>query len=212
MPKTIKTKVVGVSFGNGQELIEYLSEGDSLFLEREPENEHDENAIAVYVDQYQNEQIGYLSSDLAEELAPQIDSGQMIMAEVTAITGEGERTRGVNILLTLYSKEETQKEIAAVRAKYAHTQPEQTPQPAQIQTPALQPARSKGKQQSDKNIFVVLGLWLFLGYLGAHRIYVGRGSWIYTLTLGYFLLGWIFDLLLIITKSFNDRKGKPVWF
>jgi hypothetical protein len=174
MPKEIKTKVVGVSFGNRQEFIEYLSEGDSLFLEREHENEHDENAIAVYVDQYQNEQIGYLSSDLAKELAPQIDAGQMIMAEVTAITGEGEITQGVNILLTLYSKEETQKEIAAVRAKYAQTQQEQTPQPAQVQTPrpqpALQPTRSKGKPQSDKNILVVLGLWLFLGYLGAHRI------------------------------------------
>lgn len=60
--------------------------------------------------------------------------------------------------------------------------------------------------------FVLLVLWLLLGYVGAHRWYAGRGSWLFTLTFGYVLIGWLFDLVLILAGRFRDGSGRPIWF
>lgn len=111
LPDVIKTKVVGVSKRNEdgqsrQELIEMLEPGEELFLEREPDNEHDENAIAVFNESW--EQIGYLSRSVAEELAPLLDVGYEAKCIVTAITGgsDDKPSYGCNIEITIYSPEE----------------------------------------------------------------------------------------------------------
>lgn len=101
---SIRSKVVGVSKKNPdgisrQALIKKLAiEGEPLQLEREPANEFDPNAIAVYIDDFQ---IGYISSDLARTLAPIMDSGGKVKAEIAEITG-GTRDRpttGLNIIV-----------------------------------------------------------------------------------------------------------------
>lgn len=111
LPKVIKTKVVGVTKKNEdgqsrQELIEMLEPGDELFLEREPDNEHDENAIAVFNESW--EQIGYLSRSVAAELAPLMDEGYEVECTVTEITGgtDDKPSYGCNIEITIYSPEE----------------------------------------------------------------------------------------------------------
>ena len=111
MPDLIKTKVVGVTKRNEdgqsrQELIELLDPGDELYLEREPDNEYDENAIAVFNESW--EQIGYLSRKVAEELAPLMDEGYETKCIVTAITGgsDDKPSFGCNIEITVYSPEE----------------------------------------------------------------------------------------------------------
>ena len=53
--------------------------GRPLELRRDPDNEHDPNAIAVHAG---GEQVGWVPRELAEELAPQLDEGETYSAIV----------------------------------------------------------------------------------------------------------------------------------
>jgi hypothetical protein len=71
--KSFHTKVAGVSKRNPdktsrQKIIkDYVARGHSLDLKREPDNPYDKNAVGVWwTDHYQ---IGYLSSEVAEEIS-----------------------------------------------------------------------------------------------------------------------------------------------
>jgi hypothetical protein len=48
--------------------------GSALELRRDPDNEHDPNAIAVHVSG--GDQVGWVPREIAAELAPQIDAGE----------------------------------------------------------------------------------------------------------------------------------------
>lgn len=64
-PRSIKTIVVGVR--HRQAAIRRVAMiSTTAYLISEPENDHDPNAIAVYVE---NEQIGYLPADVAEQVS-----------------------------------------------------------------------------------------------------------------------------------------------
>ena len=95
------TKLAGVSFEGRQDTIAGLHVGLDLTLERQPNNEHDRNAIAV---RYGALQLGFIKRGIAKHLAPQIDNGARYRARIESLTGalrepqgdEG-RHRGVNI-------------------------------------------------------------------------------------------------------------------
>lgn len=90
------SKVVGTTFYPENNL-SILTEGQELMLIREKDNKYDANAIAIYADfEKKAHQIGYVKKELAEEMAKIIDSGHIIMAEITNITGGGEYNIGVN--------------------------------------------------------------------------------------------------------------------
>ncbi|MCZ0754347.1 HIRAN domain-containing protein [Anoxybacillus sp. J5B_2022] len=107
--RVINTKIVGVTRKNEdgtsrQELIAECYEGEELFLEREPDNEHDPNAISVW-NEY-GEQLGYINKDLASRLAPQMDKGMRVACFVTAVTGGyDDKSYGCNIKLILDPEE-----------------------------------------------------------------------------------------------------------
>ncbi|MBV9271236.1 MAG: DEAD/DEAH box helicase, partial [Candidatus Eremiobacteraeota bacterium] len=96
------TKVAGVSFERRQDMLAGLSEGLELSLERQPDNPHDANAIAV---KFGALQIGFLKKDLARQLAPHIDGGARYRARIASLTGGPstrsgqEKNRGVNIFV-----------------------------------------------------------------------------------------------------------------
>jgi hypothetical protein len=72
-----------------------------LFLNREPDNPYDRNAIAVVTSDF-DKKIGYINSDLASSLAPLMDRGAFIDCYVAEITGGGPgQSYGVNIKLTV---------------------------------------------------------------------------------------------------------------
>ena len=62
---------------------------------------------------------------------------------------------------------------------------------------------------SPRKRLIALLLALFVGYLGIHRIYVGK--WvtgvIWFLTGGLAGIGWIADCVLILIGSFKDKEG-----
>ncbi|MBR5900275.1 MAG: TM2 domain-containing protein [Clostridia bacterium] len=61
-----------------------------------------------------------------------------------------------------------------------------------------------------KSKLVALILLIFLGGIGAHRFYVGKfgTGLIYLFTGAVFGIGWIIDLIGILTGSFKDANGK----
>ena len=65
---------------------------------------------------------------------------------------------------------------------------------------------------SDKKKLTALLLCIFLGWMGAHYYYVGR-IWkgvLYTCTLGFFFIGWIIDIFVILLGKFRDNVGVPL--
>ena len=97
------TKVVGVTFEGRQRYVRQTSEGDRLTLERDKYNEFDYNAVKVI--NSSGNTIGFISKELAEKMAPQMDSGIMYTATVSAITGlETGENLGVNILVKMTDK------------------------------------------------------------------------------------------------------------
>ncbi len=65
---------------------------------------------------------------------------------------------------------------------------------------------------SPKSRLAALLLVLFLGMLGIHRFYVGKvGTGIlFLLTFGFFGVGWLIDLILIVCGVFRDRRGLTI--
>ncbi|MDR5684275.1 MAG: single-stranded-DNA-specific exonuclease RecJ [Armatimonadota bacterium] len=91
------TKVVGVTFEDRQAVVGRLAPGEPLVLEREPDNPHDPHAIRVR--RADGEQVGYLAAVLAGRIAPTMDRGARYRATVTQVTGGGDRSLGVNVLI-----------------------------------------------------------------------------------------------------------------
>lgn len=79
----IYTKVSGVNYGNRQEIINKLTYSDMLTLEREFDNVHDKNAVAVIS---RCGKIGYIPKEQAKLVAKAIDSGETYKCNIEAIT------------------------------------------------------------------------------------------------------------------------------
>jgi single-stranded-DNA-specific exonuclease len=89
------TKAVGVTFDGRQDVVRTLSVGDGLTVERVHDNPVDPNAIALRAPS--GEQVGFLRRQIAAALAPVIDSGATYVARVEQLTGEEDRSLGVNV-------------------------------------------------------------------------------------------------------------------
>ncbi len=65
---------------------------------------------------------------------------------------------------------------------------------------------------SNKSRLITFVLWLFLGTLGAHYFYVERIGMgiLWLLTGGFFGIGLVIDLILILTGTFKDSYGHPI--
>jgi single-stranded-DNA-specific exonuclease len=98
---SLYTKIVGVTHDNAngqnrQAVISRLSLSSRISLKRDYGNIYDPNAITV-VDAEGN-QLGFLTRDLASQLAPHMDEGKIITATISNLTGgDNGYTRGVNI-------------------------------------------------------------------------------------------------------------------
>ncbi len=63
---------------------------------------------------------------------------------------------------------------------------------------------------SEKKLLPAFLLCFFLGFLGAHRFYVGKTGtgilWLITLGIGG--IGVLVDLIIMLLGKFNDNEGK----
>lgn len=66
--------------------------------------------------------------------------------------------------------------------------------------------------KSEKSWNVTVLFAIFLGLIGMHRFYTGKIVtgilWIFTA--GMFGIGWVIDILLILTGTFLDGEGKVI--
>ncbi len=93
------TKLVGVTFEGRQDVLGRLHPSTPLRLERQPDNEFDPNACALF-DPY-GDQVGFFNRRLAAALSPSVDAGVDYDVEVTEVTGgESDRSLGVNVLVS----------------------------------------------------------------------------------------------------------------
>ena len=84
--RVITTKVVGVTFEGRQEVVARLQRGDRVWLDREPTNPYDSNAITVCREN--GEQIGYLNRGLSKSINPLFKAyGFPVKGRVTLLTG-----------------------------------------------------------------------------------------------------------------------------
>lgn len=92
------TELVGVSFrpAEAKEVVDALTIGQELTLERDPNNEYDSNAIKVIADVGEGDSgpvevfIGFIKSSGGEaaEIAPFLDDGWTARVYVTSILGK----------------------------------------------------------------------------------------------------------------------------
>lgn len=116
--RTVHTKIRGVTKTNPdgidrQDIIrEWCRSGDALYLLRERSNPAHPNAIQVRRlvcpddpdDPHVGEQLGYVSHELADDLAPEMDEhGFVLFAKILEVTGgEDGHILGVNIQIEAY--------------------------------------------------------------------------------------------------------------
>lgn len=91
------SKLVGVTFGDRQKVIVTLTEGEQLKLMREPDNPYDSNAIRAITSAGYD--AGHIRREIAAEIAPLIDAGIPYHCYVTAVTGGGKYSYGVNVMM-----------------------------------------------------------------------------------------------------------------
>lgn len=85
--RIVHTRVAGVTFEGRQALIEQLTTSDPCRIVPEPDNQFDENALAVQVSHGGNVwKIGYIPRDVAAIIAPFLD-GESVMCRIERITG-----------------------------------------------------------------------------------------------------------------------------
>ncbi len=67
-------------------------------------------------------------------------------------------------------------------------------------------------QRSDKSGLACLLLLLLVGWLGAHRFYVGKigTAILFIITAGGLGIWWLIDLIMIICGAFADSEGNKV--
>ena len=82
----ISTRVVGVTFEGRQEVVACLRMGDRIWLEMEPDNPYDHNAIKVTREN--GEQFGYINRLLAADIVHYLRAyGYPVKGKVSLLTG-----------------------------------------------------------------------------------------------------------------------------
>lgn len=69
------------------------------------------------------------------------------------------------------------------------------------------------RQRSPYKRLIMSMVCFFFGGMGVHRLVVGKigTGVIWLLTLGLFGLGWLVDMILMLSGNFKDKQGLPIF-
>jgi hypothetical protein len=99
----LETTVAGVTYENRQQHVKNLHVGDKVFLEHEPENPFDYNAIAVYDNRHNK--LGYIPKDISPHYVHYFSSGVMSGSVKGVGIASGTNTFGFSIKLYFMTKQ-----------------------------------------------------------------------------------------------------------
>jgi single-stranded-DNA-specific exonuclease len=103
---TYHINLVGESFGNRQRNIWAASEGETVRLRREPDNQYDKNAILVL--SRSGQELGYIGKDKAKWIAKIMDEGRPVTAQIDSIVGGTTGKESVGVVLFLHTDDEAE--------------------------------------------------------------------------------------------------------
>lgn len=84
--------LAGFQYHRAEGVWPFLRVGEALRLKREPYNQYDPNAIAVY---FKNDMLGFIPSSDNELLAQKMDQGEPLEAFITQLRSDSEAGRSV---------------------------------------------------------------------------------------------------------------------
>lgn len=108
MPEEFRTKVVGISFSEGYPNNVFALAKDAALMTspcqliREPDNEHDSNAIRIEVN---GSAIGHIPRLIAIALAPRLDRGEKWLASIHSIIVSNENANQPGLKINVWRDE-----------------------------------------------------------------------------------------------------------
>ena len=90
--------IAGFQFHHGEAVWDSLSVGSRLELQREAENPHDRNAVAVY---FQEDKLGYIPAAENTPLAQMLDRGESLKATVSELKRTDDPWQRIQVTITL---------------------------------------------------------------------------------------------------------------
>lgn len=96
-------KVVGTQYEGRADRIEDLSQGDTILIRREPENNYDPNCLAVL--NSKGESLGTIGAEDAEMISPVIDDAgytisNAFVSSVVPVSRQGAKAKTVDLLVS----------------------------------------------------------------------------------------------------------------
>ena len=132
--------VAGFRHYEGMQLLSRMKDGDLLELVREPENEYDECAIALY---WQRMKIGFIPASVNEMLSHLIDADALsLFAVITHLETNSQPWE--NVAIAVYFVQEANNDLPA-HASYL----------TRIEAPHYRTLGKKQKQATDKKVFTL---------------------------------------------------------
>ena len=192
---------------SNKELTEMYSDRDKIYkfefpqnlravLRPEPENEHDENAIAVDIihpESGDHVHVGYIKRGSTNR----IDVQEVFVAEILGgpFKEVFEDENGRPQIETVFDREITVSIHPANESKTSEPAEKKTDQ---AQSSVVETAVSAPEKKKSRT--TALLLCIFLGFFGAHKFYEGKTGlgFLYLFTAGLFLVGWITDIFKIL--------------
>lgn len=108
MPEEFRTKVVGISFSDGYPNNVFALAKDAALMNspctlvREPDNQHDNNAIRIEIN---GSSIGHIPRLIAIALAPRIDRGETWLASVHSIIVSNENANQPGLKINVWRED-----------------------------------------------------------------------------------------------------------
>lgn len=111
-------KLAGTTFEGRQDVIALVEKDTPLRFRREPENEHDANAVAVDA-QIDGDwkSVGYIRAKYNKDLAKLLVEGKEASISVASVTGGGDKNWGLNCLIQHEPIKKTEKKYKGVLEK-----------------------------------------------------------------------------------------------
>lgn len=87
VPETVEIAIAGVTFEGRQQILARLTQGETVYLVREPSNQYDRNAIRIT--RGNGEVLGYVPKTTAASLASGLEQyGKPVEGTISAIVGD----------------------------------------------------------------------------------------------------------------------------